>query len=82
MGGTIGNGENMVNLGISFALDNTSNVNNSKVAMAKEIVELRSQVMQLTSLVNKMAAVMMAQIILDFSLMFQKTIGLMNIYIN
>lgn len=57
MGGTIGNGENMVNLGISFALDNTSNVNNSKVAMAKEIVELRSQVMQLTSLVNKMAAV-------------------------
>lgn len=36
MGGTIGNGENMVNLGISFALDNTSNVNNSKVAMAKE----------------------------------------------
>ena len=56
MGGTVGNGENMVNLGISFALDNTSNVNNSKVAMAKEIVDLRSQVMQLTSIVNKMAA--------------------------
>ena len=55
IGGTFGNGENMVNAGITFALDRTSNVNNSKVAMAKDIVELRTQVAQLTALVNHMA---------------------------
>ena len=55
IGGTLGNGENMVNAGITFALDRTSNVNNSKVAMAKDIVELRTQVAQLTALVNHMA---------------------------
>ena len=41
LGGTMGNDNNMVNVGVSFALDGKSNVNNSKVAMAKEIVELR-----------------------------------------
>ena len=55
LGGTVGNGENMVNVGVSFALDRTSNVNNSKVAMAKDIVALRTQVAQLTALVNHMA---------------------------
>ncbi|HIU63999.1 MAG TPA: S-layer homology domain-containing protein [Candidatus Avacidaminococcus intestinavium] len=51
LGGTIGNGENMVNMGVSFALDRTSHVNNSKVAMAKELVDLRKQVADLTMLV-------------------------------
>ena len=51
IGGTVGNGENMVNLGLSFALDRTSRVNNSKVAMAKELVDLRKQVADLTLLV-------------------------------
>ena len=36
IGGTFGNGENMVNAGITFALDRTSNVNNSKVADVPE----------------------------------------------
>lgn len=56
LGGTVGNGDEMINAGISFALDRTSNVNNSKVAMAKEIVDLKEQVAQLTALVNQMAA--------------------------
>lgn len=51
LGGTVGNGENMVNMGVSFALDRTSNVNNSKVALAKEVVDLRKQVADLTLLV-------------------------------
>lgn len=56
LGGTVGNGDEMINAGISFALDRTSNVNNSKVAMAKEIIDLKAQVAQLTTLVNQMAA--------------------------
>ena len=42
--GTMGNGENMVNMGVSFALDKTNNVSNSRVAMAREIVDLREHV--------------------------------------
>ncbi len=62
MGGTFGNGENMVNAGISFALDRVSRVSNSRTAMAHEIVELRDhiarqddQIAKLTALVNKLA---------------------------
>ena len=50
LGGTVGNGENMVNVGVSFALDRTSNVNDSKVAMARDIVELRTQVVQIPAM--------------------------------
>jgi len=42
--GTMGNGENMVNMGVSFALDKTNNVSNSRTAMAREIVDLRAYV--------------------------------------
>ena len=55
IGGTVGNGENMVNAGVSFALDRVSHVNDSKVAMAKEIIDLRSQVAELSQLVNQLA---------------------------
>ena len=61
IGGTYGNNENMVNVGLSFALDRTNNVSNSRTAMAHEIVELRAhvakqdqQIAQLTALVNKL----------------------------
>lgn len=61
VGGTYGNDENMVNVGLSFALDRTNNVSNSRTAMAREIIELRShvakqdqQIAQLTALVNKL----------------------------
>jgi len=60
--GTYGNGENMVNVGMSFALDRTNNVSNSRTAMAKEIVDLREQVAtqgqqiaQLVALVQQLA---------------------------
>ena len=62
--GTYGNGENMVNMGVSFALDRTNHVSNSRTAMAKEIVDLREQVAtqgqqiaQLVALVQQLAGV-------------------------
>ena len=44
--GTYGNGENMVNMGVSFALDKKSNVSNTRVAMAKELVALREHMVK------------------------------------
>ena len=44
MGGTVGSDEEMVNLGISFALDKPNNVSNSRVAMAKELITLREYI--------------------------------------
>ena len=41
LGGTVGNGENMVNAGVSFSLDRTPRVTGSRTAMAKEIVHMR-----------------------------------------
>lgn len=60
VGGSMGGGENMVNAGISVKLGSgASPVNNSKVAMAREIKELRKtveiqagQIAQLTALVE------------------------------
>lgn len=44
VGGTFGNGENMVNVGVSFKLGSgSSHVSTSRVAMAKEIKELRGE---------------------------------------
>ena len=55
LGGTLGNGENMLNLGVSFALDSVNNKANSKAAMAKEIDSLQNQVAQLTAMVNELS---------------------------
>ena len=60
IGGTFGNGENMVNAGVSFKLGaGSSHVSTSRVAMAKEIKELRAHmavqdklIAQLTGPVN------------------------------
>ena len=61
MGGTFGNGENMVNAGVSFALDRVNRISNTRTAMAHEIVELKGhiakqdeQIAKLTALVNKL----------------------------
>ena len=56
IGGTIGNGENMVNAGISFALGKGGKINNSRVAMTHEINDLRQQVAYLSAVVAQMAA--------------------------
>jgi len=44
VGGTYGNDEDMVNMGVTFALDKPNNVSNSRTAMAREIVDLREHV--------------------------------------
>ena len=47
VGGSFGGGENMVNAGVSLKLGQGNNVSTSKVAMAKEIKDLRKEVEQL-----------------------------------
>ncbi len=53
VGGTVGNGENMVNAGVSFALDRTNHVSNSRTAMACEILDLRAEVAELKAMVAR-----------------------------
>lgn len=65
VGGTFGNVENMVNAGISFSLDRTARVSNSRTAMAKEIVDLRANVANLTALVGQLTAGMGGTIEMD-----------------
>lgn len=65
VGGTFGNGENMVNAGISFSLDRTARVSNSRTAMAKEIVDLRANVANPTALVGQLTAGMGGTIEMD-----------------
>jgi hypothetical protein len=54
IGGSIGNGENMINAGVSFKLGQSNHVSTSRVAMAKEIIDLRNQVKQLKDMVTSM----------------------------
>ena len=53
VGGTVGNGENMFNAGVSFSLDRTNHVSNSRTAMAREILDLRAEVTELKAMVAK-----------------------------
>ena len=52
--GTVGNGENMVNAGISFALDRTNHVSNSRTALAREVIDLRGQLAVMGAKMAKM----------------------------
>ena len=69
IGGVVGNGDNMLNAGITFGLDGTRNrITRTRTAMAHEIVELKQhiarqdeqiarqdeQIAKLTELVNKL----------------------------
>ena len=49
VGGSFGNGENMVNAGVSLKLGQGNHVSTSKVAMAKEIKDLRKEMEGLKS---------------------------------
>ena len=67
VGGSFGNGENMVNAGVSFKLGQGNHISTSRVAMAKELKDMRAvvaqqaeQIAQLTELVNRMAGVQTA----------------------
>lgn len=75
VGGTVGNGDNMVNAGVSFKLGQGNNVSTSRVAMAKEIKSMRdivakqdAQIQKLTAMVN--ALVGMEAIAPDTTTMF------------
>ena len=50
VGGSMGGGENMVNAGVSFKLGQGNNVSTSRVAMAKEIKDLRKELEEMRSL--------------------------------
>jgi hypothetical protein len=59
VGGTLGNGENMVNAGVSIKLGQGNHVSTSRVAIGKELEKLRSivikqdeQIQKLTAMVN------------------------------
>ena len=56
VGGTVGGGENMVNAGVSFKFGQGNHVSNSRVAMAKEIKDLRKEVESLRSALVDVAA--------------------------
>ena len=62
IGGTMGNGENLINAGVTFSLDRTPRVTASRTALTKEVVELRehvarqdAQIAELTALVRQLA---------------------------
>ena len=62
LGGSTGGGENMVNLGATFKLGQHNHVSNSRVAMAKEIRDLKAlvarqdgEMQQLKTLMNQLA---------------------------
>ena len=54
VGGTVGNGENMVNAGLSFSLDRTNHVSNSRTALAREVIDLRGQLAEMGAKMAKM----------------------------
>lgn len=56
VGGSFGGGENMVNAGLSLKLGQGNHVSTSRVAMAKEIKDLRADVENLRSAFASMAA--------------------------
>ena len=62
IGGSFGGGENMVNAGVSFKLGQGNHVSTSRVAMGKEILDLRKvvakqdgEIQELKQLVNRLA---------------------------
>ncbi len=55
--GNLGSGDKMVNAGISLKIGQGNHVSTSKVAMAKEIKELRNEIAEMRSLLQCMSAV-------------------------
>lgn len=52
LGATAGNGENMVNAGLTLRFGQNSNQSRSKKAMAKEIIDLRTELVELKAIVH------------------------------
>ena len=57
IGGSIGNGENMINAGVSFKLGQGNHISTSRVAMAKELKDMRAVVAQQAEQIQKLTAV-------------------------
>lgn len=47
IGASLGNGENMINAGVTIALDRKSRITTSRTAMAREIMDLRKEITEL-----------------------------------
>ena len=56
LGGSVGGGENMVNVGATFKLGQHNHVSNTRVAMAKELKDLRKEVESLRGALADVAA--------------------------
>lgn len=56
VGGTVGNGDEMINAGVSFKIGQGNHVSTSRVAMAKEIIELRKDLEDLRAVMAAGAA--------------------------
>ena len=56
MSGTMGNGENMFNAGISFALDNGKGFSTSKAAMARKIAAQEEKISEQDAKIQSLAA--------------------------
>lgn len=54
VGGTVGNGDNMVNAGVSFKLGQGNHVSTSRVAMAKEMKAMRQHMAEQDALIAKL----------------------------
>ena len=60
VGGSFGGGENMVNAGVTFKLGQKSTVSRSKVSMAKEIIALRNDNLEMRQELDKLKNMMKA----------------------
>ena len=56
VGASLGGGENMINAGVSVKLGQGNHVSTSRVAMAKEIQDMRQAMAELTSLVHSLVS--------------------------
>ena len=56
LGGSVGGGDNMVNVGVSFKLGQHNHVSVSRVALAKEVLELRKELENVKSYLADQAA--------------------------
>lgn len=61
IGGSMGNGENMINVGVSLKFGQKNNVSSSRVAMAKEIEHLHQRLQEMDEKYNKLLALLNAE---------------------
>ena len=65
LGGTVGNDENMVNVGVSFKLGQKNHVSNNRVSMAKEIISLRDKVAKPEAFMTQQGLIPQSEIDMD-----------------